>query len=588
MEEGDGAVLPALRRAYAAGARTGILTRPRLKHVGFHRAHRFPLLRELLSPLDPQAPLFFRFLPVPTSRDASEKPFSQPASPMELLSSPRVQPFGTPSEREALLEKLRPAFLGLDTEYELADGRRARRIYLDSAASNLRLKVADEITRRALAHYANTHSQLHFGARIMTDLYHHAHDIVRDFVGADDRYTSIFYGNGVTGCINRMARVLTAQRPGRDVVITTLMEHHANDLPHRKHAGKVVHVPLEHDPDGEAGRVDLDALKAAIDTHADRLNYVALTCASNVTGVINPVHEVARMAHAAGALVMVDAAQSAAHVPLSVVREDPAENLDVLVMSGHKIYTPGSPGIIVARCDLFAGLEPEEVGGGIVTFVDAERYTITTKLPDREETGTPNIPGTVALAATLYLMGRIGMDVIEEDERRLTQYALDRFQAIPGLHLYGSHRLEIANRIGVVTFNLKDLPHGFVTAVLNDYFGIAVRNECFCAQPFVRQLLGIADAQGVAPDSCMQRIYDPVQKPGMVRVSLGLYNTRADVDAAAGALHHIAENAATYAPHYVPVPDGSGDFRHRSFRFRPRDVFNVEREVDAWLHAARG
>lgn len=505
---------------------------------------------------------------------------------MDLMHAPRLQPFGPREQREALLERLRPEFYGLDTEYDLADGRRARRIYLDSAASNLRLKVADAIVHRALAHYANTHSQLHFGARIMTDLYHRAHQIVLDFVGADDAYTAIFYGNGVTGCINRMARVLAHKRPERDVVITTLMEHHANDLPHRKHAGKVVHVPLEHDPDGEAGRVDLKALAEAIDAHADRLNYVAITCASNVTGIINPVHEIARMAHAAGALVLVDAAQSAAHLPLSVVAEDPAENLDVLVMSGHKIYAPGSPGVIVARKDLFLGLEPEEIGGGVVTFVDARRYTITDRLPDREETGTPNIPGALALAATLYLMGRIGMDVIEADERQLTQYALDRFEAIPGLHLYGSHRLEVADRIGVITFNIEGLPHGFVTAVLNDYFGIAVRNECFCAQPFVRQLLGIADEHGVAPDACMTRVHDATEKPGMVRVSFGLYNTRADVDAAAEALRHIAEHAEDYAPHYVPVPDGSGDFRHISFRFRPRDVFDLEREVDTWLASA--
>ncbi len=505
---------------------------------------------------------------------------------MDLLHASRLKLFGPRAEREALLEKLRPEFYGLHTTYTLADGRTAPRIYLDSAASNLRLKVSDAIVHRALAHYANTHSQLHFGARIMTDLYHHAHDVVRDFVGGDDAYTAVFYGNGVTGCINRMAQVLAAKRPERDVVITSLMEHHANDLPHRKHAGEVVHVPLEHDPDGEAGRVDLEALAKAIEANADRLNYVAVTCASNVTGVINPVHEIARMAHQAGALILVDAAQSAAHLPLSVVREDPEENLDVLVMSGHKIYTPGSPGVIVARKDLFLGLEPTEVGGGIVTFVDAMRYKITDRLPDREETGTPNIPGSIALATTLYLMARVGMDVIEEDERQLTQYALDRFEAIPGVHIYGSHRLEIADRIGVITFNVRDLPHGFVTAVLNDYFGIAVRNECFCAQPFVRQLLGIADEHGVAPDRCMERVPDATEKPGMVRVSFGLYNTRADVDAAAEALRHIAEHAEDYAPLYVPVPDGSGDFRHRHFRFNPREVFDLEREVDAWLTQA--
>ena len=506
-----------------------------------------------------------------------------------MLESPlptRIAPLGTRAERESRLDALRSAFTGLDTAYPLADGSTAVRTYLDSAASNLRLSVAEDIVQQAMRHYANTHSQLHFGARTMTDLYHRAHAIVADFVDAADDDTVIFCGTGVTGGLNRMARLLadrrTADGSSRDVVITTLMEHHANDLPHRKHAGTVVHVPLEKDPDGEAGRVDMHALRAAIQEHADRLNYVAVTAASNVTGIINPVHDIARLAHDAGALCVVDAAQSAAHLPLSMQGTCPEERIDVMCMSGHKIYAPGSPGVIVARKALFAGLEPQEVGGGIVDFVDAERYHIMDALPEREETGTPNLPGAFLLAATLYLMGRIGMDVIEADERRLTQYALERFTAIDGLQLYGSHRLEVADRIGVVTFNLDDLPHGLVTAILNDYFGIAVRNACFCAQPFVRQLLGISDDDGIAPPDCTDACSTRAQ-PGMVRISLGLYNTRADIDRAADALADISERADAYRAQYRPVGNGSGDWVHRSFAFDPADAFTLEGAVDAWL-----
>lgn len=506
---------------------------------------------------------------------------------MELLHTPKIEPAGTYAERRALLERLRSEFFGLDTEYTLADGRTAPRIYLDSAASNLRLKVADRIVQNALGHYANTHSHLHFGACTMTHLYDQAHHVVLDFVGAPDSYTAIFNGNGVTGCINRMARVLASQRPERDVVITTIMEHHANDLPHRKHVGKVVHVPVVHDQEGDAGRVDMDALRVAIDAYADRLNYVAITAASNVTGMINPIHEIAQLAHDAGALILVDAAQSAAHLPVNVLGSQPDEAIDVLVLSGHKIYTPGSPGVIVARKALFDNLEPEQVGGGIVSFVDTLRYQIIADLPEREETGTPNIPGSLSLAATLYLMSRIGMDVIEDDEHELTQYALSRFHEIPGLLIYGSHRLEVANRIGVITFNILGIPHGMVTAILNDYFGIAVRNECFCAQPFVRQLLGIADEKGVAPDSCMEMVCDPSAKPGMVRVSFGLYNTKADVDATVDAVKQIVKNASYYREQYLPVFDGSGDYKHKDFHFNPNDVFCLKREVDSWLEGAQ-
>lgn len=504
---------------------------------------------------------------------------------MELLHTSNIPTAGTPDQRRALLDNLRTEFLGLDTTYPLADGRTVRRIYLDSAASNLRMKVADDIVRRAMAHYANTHSQLHCSARIMTDLYHWAHEVVLDFVGATDDYTAIFCGNGVTGGLNRMACVLKAQRPDRDVVITTLMEHHANDLPHRKHVGTVVHVPVEKDPDGDAGRVNMTALREAIAKHADRLNYVAITAASNVTGITNPIHDIARLAHEAGALVVVDAAQSAAHTPISMKGAEPEEDLDVVCLSGHKIYTPGSPGVIVARKDLFTGQEPMEVGGGIVSFVDTKRYVVTNDLPDREETGTPNIPGALSLAATLYLLGRIGMDVIEEDERDITQYALTKIEAIENLRLYGSHRLEVAERIGVITFNIPGLQHGLVAAALNDYFGIAVRNDCFCAQPFVRQLLGIADEAGVAPDSCMG-VYLPGTRPGMVRISFGLYNTKADVDAAIYAIRHISENVDYYRDQYQPVPTSSSDYRHRTFQFDTKAAFSIAREVDAWVSEA--
>jgi selenocysteine lyase/cysteine desulfurase len=327
----------------------------------------------------------------------------------------------------------------------------------------------------------------------------------------------------------------------------------------------------------------MDALRAAIDEHADRLNYVAITAASNVTGIVNPVHEVARMAHEAGALCVVDAAQSAAHAPLSVQGREPSEAIDVLCLSGHKIYAPGSPGVIVARKELFEGLEPQEVGGGIVDRVETGRYEITDKLPEREEAGTPNLPGALRLAATLQLLGRIGMDLVEEDERELTQYALDRFEGIEGLKIYGAHRLEVADRIGVVTFNLDDLPHGLVAAALNDYFGVAVRNECFCAQPFVRQLLGRTGTNGepTSDEEC-----GPETQPGMVRASFGLYNTRADVDTAVDALTDIAKRPNWYRRQYRPVMDGSGDWIPRDFEHPPDTEFSLTGAVDEWLQSA--
>lgn len=499
----------------------------------------------------------------------------------QTLDAPTTSP-APRAVRMQQLEALRDQFTGCKTCYPRADGTTGPRIYLDSAASNLRFEGAEAVVHEAMQHYANTHSHLHHGARIMTEAYEQAHETVRQFVGAPPSYTAIFCGTGVTGGLNRMARVLAAQRPERRVAITTLMEHHANDLPHRKHMDDVVHVPLEVDPDGNAGRVDMQALRSAIHEHAERLNYVAVTAASNVTGVVNPVHEIAALAHEVGALCVVDAAQSAAHLPLTVNGPGSNDALDVICLSGHKIYAPGSPGVIVARKELFDGHEPEMVGGGIVEFVDAQRYEVTDRLPEREEAGTPNLPGALLLGATLHILQRVGMDVVEADEQALTQYALSQLNQIPDLTIYGSHRLEVAERIGVITFNLDALPHGLVTAILNDYYGIAVRNECFCAQPFVRQLLGIADAQGVAPTSCADTC-GPREQPGMVRISFGLYNTRADVDAAVEALTDMVDRPQWYRERYRPVGDGSGDWRHTEFEVPPTEQFDLRGNTDQWL-----
>jgi selenocysteine lyase/cysteine desulfurase len=224
-------------------------------------------------------------------------------------------------------------------------------------------------------------------------------------------------------------------------------------------------------------------------------------------------------------------------------------------------------------------MEPQEVGGGIVDRVETDFYQIMDELPEREEAGTPNLPGAFRLAATLYLMGRIGMDVIEEDEREITQYALERFKAIDGLTIYGSHRLEVAERIGVITFNLDALPHGLVTAALNDYFGVAVRNECFCAQPFVRQLLGRSGTNGESDgENC-----GPETQPGMVRVSFGLYNTTDDVDTVVDALMDLADRPDWYRAKYRPALDGSGDWVHRTFDHPPGASFSLDAAVDEWL-----
>ena len=476
---------------------------------------------------------------------------------------------------EALLQRLQGDFLGLESVYTLADGRQARRIYLDSAASTLRMGAAQRLGTALLAHYANTHSELHFGARTVNHAYQWAHQQVLEFVQADQRYSAFFAGNGTTAGLNRMARTLAHWRPERDLVLVSTMEHHSNDLPHRQYA-HVLHLPLT----GEApalGAVDLAATAALLEQYGSRVNYIAVTGASNVTGILNPVAELARLAHTHGAYLLVDGAQWVAHAPVSLQGDDITAP-DVLVFAGHKIYAPGAPGVVVARRELLLTSAPAEVGGGMVEDVFLDSYQPSCQLPEREEAGTPDIIGAVMLGAVLALLRRVGMSRVQAHEQQLLRYALEQLRELPLVQVYGEHDLTHCPRTGLISFNIEGMPHALTAAILNDYFAIAVRNACFCAHPYVRELLKPELwALDIDPDS-PHGLELVEQRRGMARISLGLYNTQADIDAWLAALRDISAQREFYTAQYQwqgtqPV--------HK--HFHPPVAFEPEQELERAL-----
>lgn len=479
-------------------------------------------------------------------------------------------------------DELRRDFIGLATRYPLADGRVTRRHYLDSAASTLAMGCARQVADELLRHYANTHSQAHFSARIVNHAYDWAHAQVLRFVRADPaRYTAFFAGSGCTAPLNRLARMLAARRPEREVVLVSLMEHHANDLPHRQHAGTVVRIPLTGAPPA-LGALDLAALAQRLEQYRGRVNYVAVSAASNVTGIVNPVHDLAALAHAHGAWVVVDASQSLAHAPLALSDTGAAEReLDVVVFSGHKLYAPGSPGAAVVRRALLEGSEPDEVGGGMVDDVTLAGYQVTARFPDREEAGTPNLIGAVQLGAALDVLQRVGMARIHAAEQRLLRRLLAELSAIPGVRRYGDANPDRTPRLGTVAFNLSGLEHGLVAAVLNDYYNVAVRNGCFCAHPYVRELLKpelwALDLDPDAGDAAT--LLAPWQ--GMVRASLGLYSTEEDIEALLAGVRELLARPDHYRARYEA--DADGNFHHRTFRPPIHALFDPEAALDRAL-----
>jgi len=483
---------------------------------------------------------------------------------------------------KALLDKISKDFIGLDTRYENAYGEVSKRIYMDSTASSLLLRPSATVLAEFMSHYSNTHSKLHHSAHISTAAYQWAHKRILSFVGADpDIYTCFFTGAGTTGGINRMARVFRDYDPDKDIAIISIMEHHSNDLPHRKHMHRVIHIPVEGLKESQMC-ISMARLEAALKEAEGRVNYVSITAVSNVTGIINPIHDIARLAHKYGALIMIDGAQSVAHLPTKMFyADDPDACIDALVFSGHKTYTPGSPGVVIARKDMLLGIEPEEVGGGMVDRVLEDRYLVKTNFPDREEAGTPNIPGAIALATTIEILDRIGMELLMKEEDKVMIKALDAMSQIPELIVYGGTDHVNCPRAASISFNIKGMDHGLVAAILNDYFNIAVRNQCFCAHPYVKEMMakdlekdfGEIDFGNMSPEF--------MRKAGMVRASFGLYSTSEHVDKLIAAIKVIIAQADDFAPHYEINEDN--DYQHRTYRLHHEDIFNIQSALDSYL-----
>lgn len=452
-------------------------------------------------------------------------------------------------------------FIGLDTEYRTADGKRLVRLHMDGAASPLPATEALNAIQALLPHYSNTHSYVHNSAHISTHALNWAHTQMLEFLNAKAHdYTAIFMGAGTTAAVNRLARGLHQARPERNIVLVSAMEHHANDLPHRQFGNEVHYIPLT-GHDASQGAIDLEQLETLLQTHQGKVNYVAFSYISNVTGIINPVSEITRLAHRYGAQVVVDAAQAVAHKEITLSDPDPSNEIDFLLFSGHKVYCPTAPGVLIAKKASLSGLKGQDLGGGSVADVSYYDFQLLTEYPQKEQSGTPNIVGAIALARVLKALSQIGIRKIEQHNQQLMGELIEALSSLSNIEIYGDENVA---RLGALSFNHRYIDHGLLAAILNDYYVIAVRNECFCAHPYVSSLLKETlwqiDLSNVAIDEQQSYIN---RKRGMVRASISLYNTSDDIERLIQALIEIDERIEELAPNYKALADGT--YQHRQF-----------------------
>jgi selenocysteine lyase/cysteine desulfurase len=410
-----------------------------------------------------------------------------------------------------------------------SDGKKRPLTYLDHGASTHAPRpVIDAVSDFLANHYANVHRGNHTLSQEASTAFEQASDTLAGFFGADPATQPICLTGNTTGALDLAAHLMAGVK---GATVITQAEHHSNDLPHRRR-GKVLRAPV----DG-SGRLLLDGLQDLLDGTDVKL--LAVTGASNVTGLMPPVHKLARMAHDAGARILVDAAQLYAHAPIDVKREGSPEHLDFVAAAGHKAYAPLGSAFLAAPADLVDAAPPHVTGGGTVEWV-TETGVKHKSGPERHHGGTPNIVGAVAFAASTKYLTRLGMDNVREHERQVVRHALRRFAELTeaGVHLLGPSNLGAANqKVGVFAFVVPGLHHGEASKALDRRWGIATRNGCFCAQPLLNQLLDL----GVQPKWTKAANGDQVEIPGAVRASIGVYNTEAEIDLLVDAVAELAK-----------------------------------------------
>jgi selenocysteine lyase/cysteine desulfurase len=436
-----------------------------------------------------------------------------------------------------------PTLVGADLEVPLATGGRRRYVNLDAAASTPAMRPVLEAVERALPWYSSVHRGAGFTSQVSTRLYEAARETVGRFVGARPSDSVIFVRN-TTDAVNHLAHCLRI--PEGRVVLTTMVEHHANLLPWRRVA-PVVTLPPPPSPEAL-----LESVTAALRDPEHPVAVLAVTGASNVTGEILPLEELARIAHEHGAVIAVDAAQLAPHRRIDMA----ATGIDCLSLSGHKMYAPFGAGALVASTALLSACEPLLAGGGAVDFVTLDDV-LWTALPDRLEAGSPNVIGAVALAAAAATLEEVGMDRVAEHERVLLDRARSGLCELPGLvrHTLWDDGPGV-DRVGVVTVTLPQVHHALAAAVLSAEHAIGVRHGCFCAHPYITHLLGISETEAQGIRDALRR-GERATIPGAVRASFSVATTEDDVDVLCGALRSMLRDGP--ALEYLQDP-ATGDF----------------------------
>jgi selenocysteine lyase/cysteine desulfurase len=427
---------------------------------------------------------------------------------------------------------LRDLVVGGHTMVPVLDGTLRPYINLDNAASTPIARPVKAKVDESLEWYSAVHRGAGFKSQVSSLAYEQARDIIAHFVGADPAERACIFVRNATEALNRCSGRFHFHKD--DVVLTTLMEHHSNMLTWRSHCTHVEYVAVD-----EFGAPVISDLEARLEANKGHVKLVAISGGSNITGIVPDIHSIARTVHAAGSLLLVDAAQLAPHRPIRMGKLGEPDSIDFLAMSAHKMYAPMGSGVLIGPAEAFKGEAPELVGGGAVRFVSQENV-MWADPPDSEEAGSPNVPGAIAMAAAAhFLENDLGWDWLVQHERELTSYALQKLNDISGLMIYGPRDPSLReDRLGVIAVNLAGVNHYLAGAILSHEYAIGTRTGCFCAHPYLMSLFHVNQQTIESLRDDLSRD-DKTNMLGALRISFGFYNSKEDIDAVVSALQDI-------------------------------------------------
>ena len=457
------------------------------------------------------------------------------------------------SNTETLFARIRDGIIGKDTQIHTPFGVRTL-TYADYTASGRSLDfIEDAIRHHVLPLYANTHTEANATGQQTTAFREQARLQIREAVNASIDDLVIFCGSGATSAINTLIsqiglRQLSESEKSEVCVFIGPYEHHSNELPWRELGIKVIRIPESKD-----GGVCLVTLESQLQANQDKRLIGSFSAASNVTGILCNQDAITSLLHRYHALSFWDFAAAAPYVKLDMnPSSDPALAKDAIFFSTHKfIGGPGTPGILVVKKAIIDNQIPSNVGGGTVSFVTPNDHTFLPVGERREEGGTPSIIESIRAGLVFQLKQAVGEKAIETREHELVQLIDKHWQQQPNIERLGHAE---ADRLSITAFRIKTewgyLHHGFVTALLNDMFGIQVRGGCSCAGPYGHQLLGIGKTESERIQVALKQ-GEKLVKPGWVRFNLNYFLDDAEAMFILDAIDFVAKHGTTLLPYYA-------------------------------------